>query len=132
RRVNMLMDRALLYGYLEELHFIDRANMKSVIDEMDEEMGGEPAEAAAESFSPPPAMTAAPAAGAQHVQMRPIEEQIEALDRKLNFLLKSMNRRVVPGPGNRRNGSAAANGVEADELPRDEELQYRQSQDGSL
>ncbi|HET7586552.1 MAG TPA: AAA family ATPase [Gammaproteobacteria bacterium] len=132
RRVNMLMDRALLYGYLEELHFIDRANMQAVIDEMNEEIGGESAEPEAEAFASAPPMPAAPAARTQQVQMRPIEEQIEALDRKLNFLLKSMNRRVVPGPGTRRNGSVAANGAEADEVPRDDDLQYRQSQDGSL
>src|SRR5699024_11169830 len=34
RRINMLMDRTLLYGYLEELHFIDRASIRAVIDEM--------------------------------------------------------------------------------------------------
>lgn len=116
RRINMLMDRALLYGYLEELHFIDRANIQAVIDEMNDEIG--PSDAATAQPSSPPAPTHLPGPSTEQIHMRPIEEQIEALDRKLNFLLNSMNRRVAAGAGGRFSG---------DEEP----LPYRQSQDGS-
>ncbi|HET6724706.1 MAG TPA: AAA family ATPase [Gammaproteobacteria bacterium] len=132
RRINMLMDRAMLYGYLEELHFLDRGSIRSVIDEMNDEMGGEPG--AAESQAVPPAPietpTPMPAPATSEVRMRPIEEQIEALDRKLNFLLKSMNRRIVPGPGNRSNG--VSNPADAGEQSAEEFVQYRQSQEGGL
>ncbi|HET7348549.1 MAG TPA: AAA family ATPase [Acidobacteriaceae bacterium] len=34
RRINLLMDRVLLFGYLEELHRLDAANVEAVIDEL--------------------------------------------------------------------------------------------------
>lgn len=139
RRINMLMDRALLYGYLEELHFIDRASIRAVIDEMNEEVGVPPAASASPPVSPgvPPtvreAVESAPAPAAppaREVQMRPIEEQIQALDRKLNYLLKSMSRRVIPGPGSRaaapqHQGEPAA----GDELDDEAAVRIRRSQD---
>src|SRR5699024_9666182 len=39
RRINMLMDRLLLYGYLEELHVLGEADVQIVIDELNAEMG---------------------------------------------------------------------------------------------
>lgn len=37
RRVNLLMDRLLLYGYLEELHALDESDVNIVIGELDAE-----------------------------------------------------------------------------------------------
>lgn len=120
RRINMLMDRALLYGYLEELHFIDVANIKAVIGEMNDEVGPAPV------APPPPTVRDAvsqppvPAASSpQRVQMRPIEEQLQALDRKLNFLLKSMGRHLVPG----------ANGGRSEAPEGEMQMPLRRSQD---
>lgn len=39
RRINQLMDRLLLYGYLEELHVLDAADVRIVIDELEAERG---------------------------------------------------------------------------------------------
>jgi putative secretion ATPase (PEP-CTERM system associated) len=127
RRINMLMDRVLLYGYLEELHFIDRQSMQIVIGEMEEEMGGAP-EDQSPSYAVESPETGEPRPATDEVRVRPIEEQIEALDRKLNYLLKSMNRRVIPGPGSRRNGSDSARESDAE----DARPQYRQSRDSAL
>ena len=40
RRINTLMDRLLLYGYLEEVHEINREVLKSVANDIIEEQGG--------------------------------------------------------------------------------------------
>jgi putative secretion ATPase (PEP-CTERM system associated) len=40
RRINTLMDRLLLYGYLEEVHAIDREALNSVANDIIEEQGG--------------------------------------------------------------------------------------------
>jgi putative secretion ATPase (PEP-CTERM system associated) len=37
RKINLIMDRLLLYGYLEELHHLDQAALDTVLDEMREE-----------------------------------------------------------------------------------------------
>ena len=51
RRINTLMDRLLLYGYLEEIHAIDREGLRSVANDIIEEQGG-PADA--DSMELPP------------------------------------------------------------------------------
>ncbi len=38
RRINLLMDRFLLYGYLESLHELDESHLQAVIDELDAEL----------------------------------------------------------------------------------------------
>lgn len=42
RKINLIMDRLLLHGYLEELHSLSKAALTVVLDEMDEEMAGVP------------------------------------------------------------------------------------------
>lgn len=42
RKINLIMDRMLLHGYLEELHGLNLAALTTVLDEMDEEMAGVP------------------------------------------------------------------------------------------
>ena len=44
RRINTLMDRLMLYGYLEEIHEINRDGLRSVANDILEEQGG-PADA---------------------------------------------------------------------------------------
>lgn len=38
RKINVIMDRLLLYGYLEELHSLDQAALATVLDELRDEM----------------------------------------------------------------------------------------------
>jgi hypothetical protein len=38
RKINLIMDRLLLYGYLEELHSLDQAALTTVLGEIREEM----------------------------------------------------------------------------------------------
>jgi putative secretion ATPase (PEP-CTERM system associated) len=42
RKINLIMDRLLLHGYLEELHSLNRAALTVVLDEMREEMADLP------------------------------------------------------------------------------------------
>jgi general secretion pathway protein A len=42
RKVNLIMDRLLLHGYLEELHSLDQTALKVVLDEIREEMADVP------------------------------------------------------------------------------------------
>ena len=42
RMINLIMDRLLLYGYLEELHQLNHAALATVLAEMREEMAGVP------------------------------------------------------------------------------------------
>ncbi|TAL88937.1 MAG: DUF2075 domain-containing protein [Rhodanobacter sp.] len=42
RKINLIMDRLLLHGYLEELHDLGRAALAVVLDEMADEMAGLP------------------------------------------------------------------------------------------
>jgi len=43
RKINLIMDRLLLHGYLEELHSLSHAALAVVLDEMADEMAGLPA-----------------------------------------------------------------------------------------
>lgn len=40
RKINLIMDRLLLHGYLEELHSLDQADLAIVLGEIHEEMAG--------------------------------------------------------------------------------------------
>lgn len=42
RRINMLMDRMLLYGFIEELHHLTLHDLNTVIDEFEQELGSHP------------------------------------------------------------------------------------------
>ena len=42
RKINLIMDRLLLHGYLEELHRLDQAALTVVLDELHDEMAGAP------------------------------------------------------------------------------------------
>ncbi|AGG90154.1 MULTISPECIES: XrtA/PEP-CTERM system-associated ATPase [Rhodanobacter] len=42
RKINLIMDRLLLHGYLEELHDLDQAALTVVLDEIRDEMPGVP------------------------------------------------------------------------------------------
>lgn len=49
RKINVIMDRLLLYGYLEELHSLDQAALATVIEELRDEMPEVP-----QTLEPPP------------------------------------------------------------------------------
>ncbi|MEO8960225.1 MAG: AAA family ATPase, partial [Rudaea sp.] len=57
RKVNLIMDRLLLHGYLEELHRLDQAALTVVLDELHEEMADVPATLEASMTSPSPSPT---------------------------------------------------------------------------
>jgi putative secretion ATPase (PEP-CTERM system associated) len=86
RKINLIMDRLLLHGYLEELHSLSRAALTVVLDEMREEMADLPPtlEAPAGPLNRGPA--AAPAASER-------EAGLIALDRtqRNNILLQLMH-----------------------------------------
>ena len=50
RRINMLCDRLMLFGYLEESHEIDEALVRVATDELQKEMWGKPADASELSY----------------------------------------------------------------------------------
>lgn len=43
RKINLIMDRLLLHGYLEDLHVLDAGALTTVLGEINEEMAGTPA-----------------------------------------------------------------------------------------
>ena len=49
RKINVIMDRLLLYGYLEELHSLDQAALATVLEELRDEMPEVP-----QTLEPPP------------------------------------------------------------------------------
>ena len=62
RKVNLIMDRLLLHGYLEELHSLNQAALTTVLDEIQEEMADVPQtlEAPLNSLRREPAVVGAP------------------------------------------------------------------------
>ncbi len=89
RKVNLIMDRLLLHGYLEELHHLDKAALAVVLDEIREEMVDVPQSLEA------PAHTAdrEPAQG-----MTPSERETELimldLKQRNNVLLQLMHENI--------------------------------------
>jgi general secretion pathway protein A len=97
RRINTLLDRLLLYGYLEEIHQIDRAGLNSVANDILEEQGGpvdegpmtpapfeysiesEPEDAPSRQIAPAPAAQAKPAAGAEDKRLAAVEQSMTDL-----------------------------------------------------
>jgi|SRR6185312_591967 len=86
RKINLIMDRLLLHGYLEELHSLSRAALTVVLDEMREEMADLPPTLEAPAIPPGRGPEAAPAASER-------EAGLIALDRtqRNNILLQLMH-----------------------------------------
>ena len=89
RKVNLIMDRLLLHGYLEELHSLSQTALTTVLDEIQEEMAGVPQtlEAPIASLDEEPALVAAPS---------PREAEFTQLDLKQrnNILLQLMHENI--------------------------------------
>lgn len=73
RKINILMDRLLLYGYLEEVRDFDRSHVQMVIEEMGEELSGDLVR---------PALNE-PAGGQTVGQDATLEERLMALEARL-------------------------------------------------
>jgi len=93
RRINLIMDRLLLYGYLEERHALDEAALTTVLQEMGEEMADVP-----QGLEPAPVPDTpqghaggdVPEAGAQSPASR--EADVAALELKCNRILLQLVR----------------------------------------
>ncbi len=80
RKINLVMDRLLLHGYLEELHRLDQAALATVLDELHDEMDDVPASLEAPITPPRPATSDAAAETEQ-------ETELLALDLKRKRIL---------------------------------------------
>ncbi len=89
RRINLLMDRVLLFGYLEELHRIDADNLTTVIDELRSEAcpAEEVPEASAETTMEV-AGSATRTNGAATHNRDDLEERVAALESGFRMLLR--------------------------------------------
>ena len=89
RKVNLIMDRLLLHGYLEELHDLSQAALTVVLDEIHEEMAGVPQtlEAPMTLQSPEPASAIAPSE-------RESELTVLDLKQRNNVLLQLMHENI--------------------------------------
>lgn len=89
RKVNLIMDRLLLHGYLEELHSLDQSALTVVLDEIQAEMVGVPQtlEAPMTPYTREPALVTAPS---------PREAEFSELDLKQrnNILLQLMHENI--------------------------------------
>lgn len=111
RKINLIMDRLLLHGYLEELHRLDQAALSVVLDEMQEEMAGVPP--TLENVPVPQTMDLGRAtATSEH------ETELAALELKRNNILMQLMREETrlkemlqdtPAPANVVGDAAAAN-----------------------
>jgi len=89
RRINLIMDRLLLHGYLEELSCLDRATVTVVLDEMREEMADLPATLEVPSGPPKREPAAVPPTSER-------EAELMVLDRtqRNNILLQLMHENI--------------------------------------
>lgn len=84
RRINLFMDRTLLFGYLEELHEIDASHVETVVREMREEIGGggsveEVDESADSEFSE--------YSGVDYTRFEALEQRFSDLEETVSLLL---------------------------------------------
>lgn len=80
RRINMIMDRLLLYGYLEESHRLGVTELATVIDEMTIEVGAAPREASVDPL--------AEADAQQTRALEHLEQRMAKVERIQRFLLR--------------------------------------------
>jgi putative secretion ATPase (PEP-CTERM system associated) len=101
RRINLLCDRVLLCGFLEERHEIDRPVVDQVIADMRGESlpGLATEEAEAETSLPPPETTVSPSghvlpeADAMLTRLEEMERRFGSMEDKLNRVLDELARR---------------------------------------
>lgn len=88
RKINVIMDRLLLYGYLEELHSLDQAALATVLDEIRDEMPDVPP-----TLEPPavPPHRDVPPAGANPGR----ESELATLEQMHNKILLQLMREEI-------------------------------------
>jgi general secretion pathway protein A len=89
RKINLIMDRLLLYGYLEELHVLDRAAVVTVLREMQDEMTDMPT-----TLETPAGVNMARVEAATSAEISERENQLMALEHKLNDILKQLREKI--------------------------------------
>lgn len=91
RKINLIMDRLLLYGFLEEAHALDRTAITTVLDEMREEMIG-----TSLTLEPVPSpQSSAPPARARVSSTAARETELSELDLKRNTILLQLLREEI-------------------------------------
>ncbi len=88
RKINLIMDRLLLHGYLEELHALNLAALTTVLDEMDEEMAGVPPTLEVPAVLQNQRLPSTTAAGE-------LDTELAALDLKRNNMLLQLMREEI-------------------------------------
>jgi len=98
RKINMLCDRLLLMGYLEELHQIDAASVREVVEELKREF-------ALPSVMPtlatsPSTIASTDASPAESEEVRRLEDKVTHMEHSISSVLKIM-REVLTISGGR-------------------------------
>ncbi|HYW75956.1 MAG TPA: XrtA/PEP-CTERM system-associated ATPase [Gammaproteobacteria bacterium] len=88
RRINWVMDRLFLYGYLEERHSLYGDDLRTVMQELENEIHSSAA-------SDAPAAEVAPKANDEGVQR--LEERVAALERAFRAILNGYRRQLANG-----------------------------------
>ena len=87
RKINILMDRLLVYGYLEELRAFDENDVVKVMDEMSEELAGDlVTPLVREPASEPVPPLAAPTSPVAERSRSELERRLHALESRLEQL----------------------------------------------
>jgi general secretion pathway protein A len=89
RKINMLCDRLLLMGYLEELHQLDAKSVREVVEELKREFAL-PAATSAQAPMPATAATAA-ASGAAAIASPAVAEEVRRLEDKVTHMEHSIS-----------------------------------------
>lgn len=108
RRINLIMDRLLLHGYLEELHALDAADVRLVLAEIGEEMDGATLAARAEVASragTPSATTATPLHAAEYAELTRQRDQLLAEWLRVEARLRDLAATGSAAPGNDPHGA---------------------------
>ncbi len=80
RRINTLADRLLLFGFLEEIHVLDRSVLERVVEELDAEVA-RPLRPVSEAEAPTPL---------GHPELSSIDERLTAVEERLDGLEDAM------------------------------------------
>ncbi len=118
RKINLIMDRLLLYGFLEETHQLDRAAITTVLDEMREEMIGT-------SLTLEPVPTPQASAPPRHPTVTSTaarESELSELDLKRNTILLQLLREEIRLKQIMQAGPARSGGIPDDRAITDEAI----------
>jgi general secretion pathway protein A len=100
RKINMLCDRLLLMGYLEELHQLDAKSVREVVEELKREFALPAAASAPMPATATIPATAAAASPAVVEEVRRLEDKVTHMEHSISSVLKIM-REVLSISGGR-------------------------------